>query len=152
MRGYKKKKMLYLGSDHGGFDLKQAIKKYLKKKNIEYKDLGPESIDNNDDYPDYALKVAQEVAQSQENKGILICGTGIGMCITANKVKGIRAALCYDKETARLSREHNDSNVLCLGGRTTKKGKALKIVDVWLKTPFSNIDRHKKRVEKMNEL
>lgn len=143
--------MLYLGSDHGGFNLKQDIKKYLEKNNIEYKDLGPEKLDNNDDYPDYALKVAKEVSKG-DNKGILICGTGIGMCMTANKVKGVRAALCYDKETAILSREHNNANILCLGGRTTKKGKALKIVDVWLNTPFNNEKRHKRRVEKMDKL
>ena len=143
--------MLYLGSDHGGFDLKQAIKKYLEENNIEYKDLAKKKIDNADDYPDFALKVAKQVAKTS-GRGILICGTGIGMCITANKVKGIRAALCYDEETAVLSREHNDANVLCLGGRTTHKGKALKIVDVWLNTEFSGVDRHKRRVEKMNRL
>lgn len=143
--------MIYIGSDHGGFDLKETIKKHLEKNNIQYKDLGPNNLDNNDDYPDYALKVAKEVAKTN-GKGILICGTGIGMCITANKVKGIRAALCYDKETAKLSREHNDANVLCLGGRTTEIKKALKIVDVWLNTDFSSEERHKRRVEKMNGL
>ncbi len=144
--------MIYLGSDHGGFDLKEAIKKNLGKKNIEYTDSGPHEIDNDDDYPDFAIKVAEEVAKSEDNKGILICGTGIGMCMTANKVRAIRASLCYDKNTAILSREHNNSNVLCLGGRTIKKGKALKIVDVWLNTPFSNVDRHKRRVDKMDNL
>ncbi len=144
--------MLYIGSDHGGFDLKEEIKKYLDKKKIKYWDLGPQQINKEDDYPDYALKIAKEVSKGKGNKGILICGTGIGMCITANKVKGIRAVLCYDENTAKLSREHNDSNILCLGGRTTETKKALKIVDVWLNTPFSNIDRHKRRVEKMNRL
>lgn len=144
--------MIYLGSDHGGFDLKKKVKEYLKKKkNIEYTDLGPESIDNNDDYPDFALKVAQEVAKTG-SMGILICGTGIGMCITANKVKEIRAALCYDKETAKLSREHNNANILCLGARTTNKKKALKIVDTWLNTSFSSEARHHRRVNKMDKL
>jgi len=143
--------MICLGSDHGGFDLKQEIKKYLEKNNIEYRDLGPDKVDNDDDYPDYAVKVAEEVAAG-DNKGILICGTGIGMCITANKLKGVRAALCYDKKTAILSREHNNANILCLGARTTKKSKALKIVDVWLKTEFSSEDRHKRRVDKMDKL
>ena len=144
--------MMYLGCDHGGFESKEEIKKYLDKKKIRYFDLGPHDIDNEDDYPDYALKVAKEVAKGPANKGILICGTGIGMSMTANKVKGVRASLCYDENTAKLSREHNDTNVLCLGGRTTPKDKALKIVDVWLNTPFSNVDRHKRRVEKMNKL
>lgn len=143
--------MIYLGADHGGFELKQAIKIFLKKKKIEFVDLGPNELNNEDDYPDFALKVAEEVARG-DNKGILICGTGIGMCMTANKVQGIRAALCYDKETARLSREHNNANILCLGARTTKTGKALKIVNTWLNTDFSDEDRHKRRVDKMDNL
>lgn len=142
--------MIFLGSDHGGFDLKEIIKNYLKKNNIEYKDKGPLKLDNEDDYPDFALKVAKEVAKDKKNKGILICGTGIGMCMTSNKVKGVRAALCYDKKTAKLSREHNNANILCLGARTARKREALKILNVWLNTSFSTEKRHKRRVEKMN--
>lgn len=144
--------MLYVASDHGGFELKEELKKYLKKNNIEYKDLGPDNLDNADDYPDFALKVAKKVAKNIDNKGILVCGTGIGMCMTANKIKGIRAALCYDERTAKLSREHNDSNILCLGGRTTHTDKAIEIVNTWLNTEFNDVERHKRRVEKMNNL
>ena len=144
--------MIYIGSDHGGYNLKETIKKYLEENNIEHKDLGANTLNNTDDYPDFALKVAKKVAKNKENKGILICGTGIGMCMTANKVKGVRAALCYDERTAKLSREHNDSNILCLGGRTTHEDTAIEIVNTWLNTKFNDVERHKRRVEKMNKL
>jgi len=117
--------MIYLGADHGGFELKEHIKKFLDKNNIEYADLGPEQLDNADDYPDFALKVANKVKDPDE-KGILVCGSGIGMCMTANKVNGVRAAAAYDENTSKLSREHNNANVLCLGERTTSKEEAEK--------------------------
>ena len=143
--------MLYIASDHGGFELKEELKKYLKKNNIEYKDLGPDNLDNADDYPDFALKVAKKVAKNIDNKGILVCGTGIGMCMTANKVKGIRAALCYDERTAKLSREHNDSNILAMGARVIGLELAKEIVDLWLSTEYEG-GRHNERNDHIMEL
>jgi len=139
--------MIYLGSDHGGFELKEAIKMHLDKKRVKYKDSGAYS-EEPVDYPDIAYKVAKKVAK-EKAKGILICGTGIGMCIAANKVKGIRAALAYDKYSAEMSRLHNDANVLCLRGRKVNFKKQLKIADVWLKTKFSGEERHKRRIAKL---
>lgn len=136
-----------LGADHGGFHLKEEIKKWLGEWGIAYEDFGthsPESVD----YPDYALAVAERVAAGEFDRGILVCGTGIGMCIAANKVPGIRAALCHDVFSARATREHNDSNVLTMGERVIGPGLAREIVDVWLRTAFAG-DRHARRVEKI---
>ena len=141
---------IFIGSDHGGFKLKEKIKKYLKDLNYEYEDLGTNNTQSSD-YPDFAYKVAKKVSETN-SKGILICGTGIGMSISANKVKGIRAALAYDETTARMSREHNNSNILCLGERTTKEALAKKIVKVWLSTKFSKEERHHRRVSKIMKL
>jgi len=143
-------KKIFIGSDHGGFKLKEKIKEYLKELNHEYEDLGTNNTQSSD-YPDFAYKVAKKVAETN-SRGILICGTGIGMSISANKVKGIRAALAYDETTARMSREHNNSNILCLGERTTKEALAKKIVKVWLNTKFSKEERHHKRVSKIMKL
>lgn len=137
---------IYLGSDHGGFELKHKIIEFLKNKNIEAEDVGCNSRERCD-FPDYAEKVAKKVARNQNNKGILVCKTGIGMSIAANKVKGIRAALCCNEKMAKLSREHNDSNVLCLGAEVVDEESALKIVDAWLKTGFIGgryLERNKK--------
>lgn len=137
-----------IGCDHAGFELKKLIKKYLEKDH-EIKDVGTFSNEPAD-YPDLALLVAKTVARGEVEKGILICGTGIGMCITANKISGIRAALCHDVLTAKLSREHNDANILCLGARILDKNKAIKIVRVWLNTKFDA--RHAKRIKKIKAI
>lgn len=136
-----------IGSDHAGFTLKEKIVQYLKEKNIEVKDFGTYD-ENSCDYPDYAKSVAQNVASGGFNKGILVCGSGIGVSITANKVKGIRAALCWNLSTAASSRSHNDANILCLAQRQTEEKLALEMVDVWLNTEFEG-GRHQTRVDKI---
>lgn len=133
-----------IGSDHGGFELKEKIVDYLKRNKIEFEDFGTFSNESCD-YPVFAKKVASEVASGNFNKGILICGTGIGVSIVANKVKGIRAALCFDTFCAQMSREHNNANVLCLGQRVLQQDLALEIVDVWFHSEFEG-GRHEKRV------
>ncbi len=137
-----------LASDHAGFPLKQEIKKYLKKKKMAFKDFGTDS-EESCDYPDFAKPAARAVAQGKFDRGILICGSGVGVTIVANKVKGIRAVNAYDIYTAKQSREHGDCNVLCLAGRKLKKDQALKIIAVWLATPFSNDERHLRRIRKI---
>ena len=141
---------IIIGSDHAGFKLKEVLKKYLKEMTYEYEDMGTNS-EESVDYPDFSYKVAKKVAETN-SKGIAICGTGIGSCIAANKVKGIRAALAFDEYTAKMSREHNNSNVLCLGARTTKEELAKKIVKIWLETPFSKEERHHRRIGKIMKL
>lgn len=137
--------MIALGSDQGGFGLKQEVIKHLQEKGLEYKDYG--SYDEKScDYPVYAKKVANAVVSGECDKGILICGTGIGISIAANKVKGIRAALCHDTFSAQATREHNDANILAMGARVIGPGHALKIVDTFLETEFSNEERHVRRV------
>ena len=143
-------KKFSIGSDHGGFELKQEIMKYLEEKKIEYKDYGCYNT-NSVDYPEYAKKVANAVVSKEAEKGILICGTGIGISIAANKVKGIRAALCHDCFSAQATREHNDSNILALGGRIVGPGLAVQIVDIFLHTPFSNDERHVRRIEQIED-
>lgn len=134
-----------VGADHGGFHYKEQIVEYLKSRNIPYFDVGTHTREACD-YPDIARKVAELVISGQANRGILVCGTGIGMSITANKVKGIRAALCGDTYSARVSRAHNNANILCLGERVIGEHLALDIVDIWLKTGFEG-GRHKRRVD-----
>jgi len=140
--------MIAIGCDHGGFDLKQEIIDYLKKKDIDYKDFGTHSTDSVD-YPDYASAVTKAVLDGTCEKGILICGTGIGISISANKHPGIRCALCHDCFSAEATRLHNDANVLALGGRVIGPGPAIKIVDTFLSTPFSNDERHQRRICKI---
>ena len=141
-----------VGADHAGYQLKEEIKNLLKKKGIECYDFGTHSSQNvKDDYPDYAIKVGEAVAGGSCQRGILICGAGVGMGMAANKVPGVRAAPCYDTLTAHLSRQHNDSNVLALGARITDKELAKKIVEEWLKTEFEG-GRHKRRVEKITQI
>ena len=142
--------MLAIGSDHGGFELKQAIMKHLEKRGIEYKDFGTYSPASCD-YPVYGKAVANAVASGECENGIIICGTGIGISITANKVPGIRAALCGDCFSAEATRLHNDANILALGARVTGEGLALKIVDTFLDTPFSNDERHIRRISMIEE-
>ena len=139
-----------IASDHGGSDLKEKIVELLKEKNLEITDYGvdnPESVD----YPDYGIKVASAVSKGDADKGILSCGTGIGMSIVANKFPNVRAALCYDMYTARMSRLHNDANILVLGGRVLDKEIALLMVDVWLRTDFEG-GRHQRRLDKISNL
>ncbi len=139
-----------LGADHGGFELKEAIKAWLLEKGHEVEDKGTHSLASCD-YPDYAKAVALNVAAGQSDRGILVCGTGIGVSIAANKVQGIRAALCGDTFSARMSRLHNDANVLALGQRVVGAGLALDIVEIWLSTSFEG-GRHRTRVDKLMEI
>ncbi|MCM1009553.1 MAG: ribose 5-phosphate isomerase B [Fusobacterium sp.] len=134
-----------VGSDHGGFNYKNKIKEYLASRGIEIVDAGTYTAESCD-YPEIAHKVAKMVAAGEVERGILICGTGIGMSIAANKTAGIRAALCSDTFSAKATREHNDSNILCLGERVLGEGLMLDIVQIWLDTPFSQGERHKKRI------
>jgi len=139
-----------VGSDHGGYQLKEDLKKYLKEQNIEYIDFGCDS-ERSVDYPDIGFKVALEVKKGKYDRGILICGSGIGMSIVANKVKGIRAALCHNEFTARYARKHNDANILALGGRVLGSGLAKEIVKVWLETEFNQGERHVNRLNKIKQ-
>lgn len=142
--------MIAIGSDHGGFELKKEIIAYLEKNNLEYKDYGTYTPDSCD-YPVYAKKVANAILEGECEKGILICGTGIGISITANKIKGIRAALCHDCFSAQATREHNDANIVAMGARVVGPGLAVKIVDTFLNTEFSNDERHINRIRQMEE-
>jgi len=144
------KMRIALGADHAGFSLKEEIAKYLREKGYEFKDFGVFSTEAVD-YPDQAALVARAVASGQFDQGILICGTGIGVCISANKIKGIRAALCHDVFSAQMARAHNDSNVLTMGARVVGPGLALAIVDAYLKGEFAG-GRHRQRVEKIMKL
>lgn len=140
--------MIAIGADHGGFELKKEIIAYLEGKGIAYKDFGTYTPDSCD-YPDIAKAVAPLVASGVYEKGILICGTGVGISISANKFPGIRCALCTDCFTAEATRLHNDANILAMGGRVVGAGLAVKIVDTFLNTPFSNEARHIRRIEKI---
>ena len=142
--------MIGIGSDHGGFALKEAIKKHLEERGLEYKDFGTYSSASCD-YPVYGRAVAKAVAAGECQLGILICGTGIGISITANKVPGVRAALCSDCFSAEATRQHNNANILALGARVLGEGLALKIVDTFLDTPFSNDERHIRRISMIEE-
>ncbi len=142
------KRVIYLGADHAGFKLKEKIKNYLDKVGIEYDDLGGRG-EKGDDYPDYAFSVAKKVAKNGNILGILICGTGTGMVIAANKVRGIRAAVGYDSYSAKMSREHSDANILCLRGRRFSDSENLRIVRIWLNSRFSGAKRHKRRLRKI---
>ena len=137
--------MLALGCDHGGYELMQEVKAHLDQKGIAYRDFGCYSTESVD-YPIYGKKVAEAVAGGGCEQGILICGTGIGISIVANKVKGIRAALCSDCFSAEATRQHNNANILAMGGRVVGPGLALKIVDTFLETPFSGDERHERRI------
>lgn len=139
-----------IGADHGGFAAKKAIFEHLQEKGFEPKDFGTHS-EESCDYPDIAHEVAKAVAGGQFDLGILICGTGVGMSIAANKVPGIRASLCGDTYSARMTRNHNDSNILCLGARVTGLGLMLDIVDAYLAESFSG-GRHQRRIDKIEQL
>ena len=140
---------LAIGSDHAGFKLKNELLVHLLEKGLELQDFGPDTADSVD-YPDYAHKVAESVASGENDLGILICGSGNGVCITANKHKGIRAALAWEEEIAALARQHNNANVLCVPARFVSKAKAFKIVDAWLNATFEG-GRHQNRVSKIED-
>jgi ribose 5-phosphate isomerase B len=140
-------KKICIASDHGGYNLKEQIKDFLINKNISIIDLGP-SEKKIVDYPDFAKKIAKRVKAKKSDVGILVCGSGTGMAISANKIKTIRAAVCYNPKSTRLSREHNNANIIALGARLTKKSLSLKLVEIFLKTKFEG-GRHLKRVKKI---
>jgi ribose 5-phosphate isomerase B len=141
---------LAIAADHGGFELKNSIKHGLEVRypDLTILDLGVNALDSVD-YPDFADKVAQAIRAGEADRGILVCGTGIGMCIRANKFPGIRAAVVFDPYTAQMAKAHNDANVICLGGRTTSPETAIQMVQTWLDTPFEG-GRHVRRVEKLD--
>jgi ribose 5-phosphate isomerase B len=141
---------IVIGADHGGFDLKEAVKTFLDKKKYEIIDVGCSSADSVD-YPDFAEKAVKIFSEKQCDFGILICGTGIGMSIAANRHREVRAANCHTKQLAVLSREHNNANFLCLGARVIDEPLALELVDVWLHTEFAG-GRHQRRIEKFSIL
>ena len=140
--------MIALGCDHGGFELMKEVKAHLTEKGVEFRDFGTDSPAATD-YPIYAKRVAKAILSGECEKGILICGTGIGISITANKFKGIRCAVCHDVFSAEATRQHNDANVLAMGGRVVGPGLALMIVDTFLNTEFSNAPRHINRISQM---
>jgi ribose 5-phosphate isomerase B len=138
---------IILGSDHAGFELKEKVRKALERLGVPYEDVGAHAADSVD-YPDYAHQVAEGVEKRRFARGIVVCGTGLGVSMAANRHPGVRAAVAYDEETARLSREHNDANVLALGGRSLDHALAERILEVWLATPFAG-GRHARRVGKI---
>ncbi|MDD5043732.1 MAG: RpiB/LacA/LacB family sugar-phosphate isomerase [Patescibacteria group bacterium] len=141
--------MIYLGADHAGFDLKKIIKNYLDSIGVANKDLGNTKLDPDDDYNDFAKKVAQKVAREKGARGILICGTGNGVCIVANKIRGIQAAIAHNEFTARMAKRHGDTNILCLGGRVVKPTKAKKLVKIWLEEKLSPDPKYLRRIKKI---
>ncbi|MFO8015600.1 MAG: RpiB/LacA/LacB family sugar-phosphate isomerase [Candidatus Woesearchaeota archaeon] len=148
-----------MGADHAGFRLKELVKKHLKKKGYDIEDVGAEKLVKTDDYPDYAAKAARKVSKSRNSRGILFCGSAEGMCIAANKIRGIRATPVWTLKQARLVRLHNDANILCLAGGGTMEptpalpvSKANAIADAFLSTRFSGEERHKRRIEKIKNL
>ena len=143
--------MIAIGSDHAGFELKEIIKQHLEARNEEYEDFGCYSAEAVD-YPIYAAKVAHAVADGICDKGILICGTGIGVSIAANKVDGIRAACCYDEYTTEMTRTHNDANTLCLGARVISAEQAVNLTDIFLDTPAAESERHLRRVKMLEDI
>ncbi|NIM04792.1 MAG: ribose 5-phosphate isomerase B [Armatimonadetes bacterium] len=140
-----------LGADHAGFHFKESLKRFLEKKGLSYQDLGCDSAAETD-YTDFAKAVAFAVAKGEADRGIVICGTGIGSCMAANKVPGVRAALCHETFSAIASRQHNDANVLCLGARVIGEPLAQHVVNVWLDTAFSGDERHRRRIKKISEM
>ena len=142
--------MISIGSDHAGYELKTKIETYLKSKNIEFEDVGTFN-EESCDYPIFAEKASRLVSEGYCEKGILVCGSGVGMSIAANKIKNIRAVLCFDAEIAALSRKHNNANILCMGGRFINLDSAIEIIDAFLNTPFEG-GRHEKRIELIKNL
>lgn len=145
---------IFLGSDHAGFYLKEKVFAHLSKNGYDVEDIGDKVLDPNDDYPQFAFKVALKVLGSEDAdaKGILLCGSGQGMCIAANRIRGIRASVIWNEEGARETRNDNDSNVLCVPARMIDEAQALSIIDVWVKTPFSKAPRHVRRIKEIEEI
>ncbi len=141
--------MIFIGADHAGFHLKEILKKYFDSKGIAFHDCGAFQYEKDDDYPKFAGCVAKEVAQSVHNQGILICGNGQGMCIAANKIRGIRAVTGFSLYAAKTSKTDDHANILCLAARVLSEKKAVKIVEVWLQTPFSELERHRRRIKEL---
>jgi len=144
--------MIYLGTDHGGYQLKEELKVYLSENNIPAEDLGAHSFDPDDDYPDFIIPVAEKVASDPQSLGLIIGRSGNGEAIAANKVKGVRAALCLNEEMARKAREHNNANIVSLGADYISLEEAKKIIEAFIKTTFSNETRHVRRIEKIKKL
>lgn len=140
---------IYLGADHAGWDLKEEVKAYLEEKGVPVVDMGNQNRVEGDDYPDFGHAVAKRVATEDGAHGILFCGNAQGICIVANKVKGVRAVTGFDIEETKTTRTDDNSNILCIPGRFVKKAEAKKIVDAWLETPFSGAERHVRRLEKL---
>ncbi len=140
---------VYLGADHAGLRLKNAIKQYLSEAKIDYQDFGADKLKSDDDYPDFANKVAKAVSRQPKNYGVLICGSGHGMCIAANRHKKVRGILGYSVGAVMIGREHNDANVLCLAGRFLSTAQAIHLVETFLKTDFPGEERHLRRIKKI---
>ncbi len=145
---------VYLGSDHAGFYLKEKVFAHLSKAGYDVEDVGDKQLDPADDYPQFAYALTTKILGDEDNdaRGILLCGSGQGMCIAANRVRGIRASLCWDETSARETRNDNDSNVLCIPARMLEDDQSLAIIDIWLETPFSNAPRHARRLHEIEEL
>ena len=147
---------IYIGTDHAGFELKEELKMFLESLGCEVEDKGAFEFNEADDYPDFIFPVvkavAEDIVSDMVSRGIVIGGSGQGEAIVANKVKGIRAAVVYDEYSAKMSREHNDANIISLGNRTLSITKAKDLVKLWLETPFSNEERHKRRIEKIKAI
>lgn len=141
--------MIYLGADHAGYKLKEEVKKFLESSGLKYEDMGTDS-ESPVDYPDYAFSVARKVVGEENSRGILICGTGTGMAIAANRVKGVRAVAAYDSYSAKMARVDNDSNVLTLRGKDFDFGKVKEILNIWLETGFAKATRHERRIRKLD--
>ena len=140
---------IFLGADHGGFELKQELEAHLRSAGHDVVDLGAHAFDPLDDYPDSALRVSRAVAAGEGERGIIVCGSGVGASVAANKVKGVRAALCHDTYSARQGVEHDDLNVLCLGGRIVGGALARELVDAFVQAKFSGEERHRRRLQKI---
>jgi ribose 5-phosphate isomerase B len=141
-----------IGADHAGYELKEKLRKYLEGEGYDITDCGPHAFQPGDDYPDYAAPAAQMVANGEADRGIVVCDSGIGVDIVANKIPGIRSALVHDEGLAKLTREHNDSNVLALGSMFLDEAKAERIAKIWLETEFSHADRHERRIRKIEDI
>jgi ribose 5-phosphate isomerase B len=144
-----KSERIVLSSDHAGYEMKETVKKYLIERGYDVDDVSSEQLDPSDDYPVYAFKLAKKIANKEFSRGVLLCGSGIGASIAANRYKGVRAALCTSAELARLSRLHNDSNVLVIGGRTTEFAVVKEMIDTWFSQEFEG-GRHQRRIDQLD--
>ena len=143
---------IYIGADHAGWELKEVLEEYLKEKAYRVVDMGNEHLVNGDDYPDFGYAVAKRVATDSNAHGIVICGSAQGICMVANKVKGIRAATGFNADVAKSARTDDNSNVLCLPGRHLDRKEAIQIVDIWLNTEFGGEERHQRRLQKVHDI